>query len=58
MFLFSPFRALRLLTLGPRILGRTLFFPRFHLVRTAIVVLGIVALVSYFTRRKGSPPLS
>jgi hypothetical protein len=56
MFLFHPFRALRLLTLGPRILGRTLFFPRFHLLRTALVVLGIVALVSYFNRRKGTPP--
>ena len=56
MFFPSPFRALRLLTLGPRILGRTLFFPRFHLVRTAIVVLGIAALVSYFNRRKGTTP--
>ncbi len=56
MFLFHPFRPLRLLALGPRIVGRTLFFPRFHLLRTAIVVLGIAALASYFTRRKGSPP--
>lgn len=56
MFFPSPFRALRLLTLGPRILGRSLFWPRFHLWRTAIVVVCIVALVSYFNRRKGATP--
>jgi hypothetical protein len=56
MFFLFPFRVLRLLTIGPRIVARTLLRPHFGLLRTAIVVLGIAALVSYFSRRKGITP--
>lgn len=51
MLLF-PFRPLRYLTLGPRIVGRTLLRPRHRFIKTAILLALIAALVRYFVRRR------
>lgn len=55
MLLF-PLRPLRLLTLGPRIVGRTLLRPRYRFLKTALLLAVIAAVVSYFTRRKRTTP--
>jgi len=56
MFLLFPFRALRLLTIGPRLLARGLLHPRHGSLRAALVLLGIAALITFFARRKTNGP--
>jgi hypothetical protein len=52
--LLFPFRTLRHLTLGLRIVGRTFLRPRHRFLKIAILLAAFAAVVSYFVRRKGT----